>query len=366
MKKIVFTAAIICFAAFTTTLTAQDEKTEKVERKEKAEKKEKVERKETQEIIIRKKGEKDTKITVEIKGDNISINGKPLSEFKDDQITVNRRNIIIRDGKGGTRFQMTPDDLEGFSFNTVDDGEPGAFLGVTTNVYTDAADKEGAHNGAEVTNVTKGSAAEKAGLKNGDIITKVNDKKVDDPNSLSDVVTSFKPKEEVTVYFKRDGKEQSAKATLGERKESKAMSYTFMSPDGTRSFNMPRVRTIPRVELEGMSPRIWNPGSDNNFEFNGDMFPRQQKLGLKIQDTEEGKGVKVLDVDKDSPAEKAGLKKDDIVTEVGGKKIENTDDMREQLMENMEKSTYNIKATRNGNIVSFDIKIPKKLKTANL
>lgn len=358
MKKIVFTAALMCFAAFST-ITAQDDKGDKLFKTEK-------DKTETQEIIICKKGEKDTKITVEIKGDKITINGKPLNEFKDDEVTVNRRNIIIRDGKGGTRFQMRPDDFEGFSFNTVDDGEPGAFLGVTTIVYSDAGDKEGAHKGAEVTNVTKGSAAEKAGLKNGDIITKINDKKVEDPNSLSDVVTSFKPKDEVTVYYKRDGKEQSAKATLGERKESKAMAYSFNGPGGyNRSFTIPRVQVDPRVDMGDMSPRVWAPGS-GNFDFNSDMFPRQQKLGVKIQDTEEGNGVKVLDVDKDSPAEKAGLKKDDIVTEIGGKKITNTDEMREELMENMEKSTYNIKATRNGNVVSFDIKIPKKLKTANL
>ena len=360
MKKIVLTAAIMCFAAFTTTLTAQDDKGDKGAKGDK-------DKKETQEIIIRKKGQKDARISVEINGDKITINGKPLSEFKDDEITINRRNIIIRDGKGSTRFQMNPEDFEGFSWNGDDDGEPGAFLGVTTNVYIDSEDKEGKHKGAEVTNITKGSAAEKAGLKNGDIITKINDKKVDDPNSLSEVVTSFKPKEEVTVYFKRDGKEQSAKATLGERKESKSMSYSFSGPNGmARSFSMPRVHVTPEIELGDLSPRIWSPGSGNNFEFNGDMFPRHQKLGVKIQDTEEGNGVKVLDVDKDSPAEKAGLKKDDIVTEIGGKKITNTDEMREGLMDSMEKSAYNIKATRSGSTMSFDIKIPKKLKTANL
>ena len=366
MKKIVFTAAIMCFAAFTSTLSAQDDKGDKGTKGEK-------DKKETQEIIIRKKGQKDAKISVEINGDKITINGKPLSEFKDDEITINKRNIIIRDGKGATRFQMNPEDFEGFSWSGDDEGEPGAFLGVTTNVYSDSGDKEGTHKGAEVTNVTKGSAAEKAGLKNGDIITKVNDKKVDDPNSLSEVVTSFKPKDEVTVYYKRDGKEQSAKTTLGERKESKSMSYSFSGPGGlANSFTMPRIQSIPRdnmrklQELGDMSPGIWSPGSDNNFEFYGDAFPRQQKLGIKIQDTEEGKGVKVLDVDKDSPAEKAGLKKDDIVTEIGGKKVSNTDEMREGLMENMEKSVYTIKATRNGSAMSFDIRIPKKLKTANL
>ncbi len=363
MKKIVLTTAIICFAAITTPLTAQDDKGDKVAKADK-------DKKETQEIIIRKKGQKDAKISVEISGDKITINGKPLSEFKDDEITINKRNIIIRDGKGGTRFQMNPEDFEGFSFNT-DDGEPSAFLGVTTSTYSDKEDKEGTHKGAEITNVTKGSAAEKAGLKNGDVIIKINDKKVADPNSLSDVVTSFKPNEEVTVYFKRDGKEQSAKVTLGERKESKTMSYSFngpafSGPDGYgRSFSMPRVQIEPRGDMAGdMSPRIWAPGSGNNYSF--ETYPRQQKLGVKIQDTEEGNGVKVLDVDKDSPAEKAGLKKDDVVTEIAGKKITNTDEMREQLMENIEKSTYNIKATRNGNTVSFDIKIPKKLKTANL
>jgi len=359
MKKILFTAAIICFAAFTTTLTAQNDKGDKGSKSDK-------DKKESQEIIIRKKGDKDAKVTVEINGDKITINGKPLSEFKDDEITINKRNIIIRDGKGGTRFQMNPEDFEGFSWSGDDNDEQGTFLGVTTGVYNDGTE-DTKPKGAKITNVTKGSAAEKAGLKNGDVIIKINDKKVDDPNSLSDVVTSFKPKDEVTVYFMRDGKEQSAKATLGERKESKSMSYSFSGPDGTaRSFSMPRVQVVPRVDMGDMSPRIWSPRSDNNFEFYRDAFPRQQKLGLKIQDTEEGKGVKVLDVDKDSPAEKAGLKKDDIVTEIGGKKITNTDEMREELMENMEKSAYTIKATRNGSAMNFDIKIPKKLKTANL
>jgi serine protease Do len=356
MKKIVFTAALFCFAAFTTTITAQDDKGEKGEKGDKV-------KKESQEIIIRKKGEKDVKVTVEIKGDVVTINGKPLSEFKDDEITINKRNIIIRDGKGNTRFQVVPDDFEGFSLFNDDNDESGAFLGVTTGVFNDGS-KDTKPSGAQVTNITKGSAAEKAGLKNGDVIVKINDKKVEDPESLSDAVTSFKPKDEVTVYYTREGKAGSAKAILGERRESRSMAYSFSGPDGqTRSFSIPRVQAVPGVD---MSPKVWNPGSGNNFEFFADSYPRQQKLGLKIQDTEDGKGVKVLDVDKDSPAEKAGLKKDDVVTEIGGKKVSNTDEVRDQLHENMEKSAYNIKATRNGNAMSFDITIPKKLKTANL
>lgn len=358
MKKFVFTAAAICFAAFTTTLTAQDDKGEKGEKGEK-------DKKQTQEIIIRKKGEKDTKIVVEIKGDAITINGKPLSEFKDDEITVNKRSITIRDGRGNTRYKIAPDNFEGFSWNGDEDGKPSAFLGVTTKEDNDGKE-DTKSTGAEITNITKESGAEKAGLKNGDVITKINDKKVTDPESLSEVVTSFKPKEEVTVYYKRDGKESSVKATLGERK-SGAFSYSFSGPDGmAKSFSMPRVQGVPGIEFGDMSPRVWSPsaGSGNTYSF--DTYPRQQKLGLKIQDTEDGNGVKVLDVDKDSPAEKAGLKKDDVVTEIGGRKVSNTDEVRDALHDNMEKSAYNIKASRNGSAMSFDIKIPKKLKTANL
>ena len=95
-------------------------------------------------------------------------------------------------------------------------------------------------------------------------------------------------------------------------------------------------------------------------------FPRRQKLGLKIQDTEEGNGVKILEVQDSSAAATAGLKKDDIITEIGGEKVTNTDEAREQLQENNEKGTYPIKAKRNGSEMTFTIKIPKKLKTTNL
>ncbi len=104
-------------------------------------------------------------------------------------------------------------------------------------------------------------------------------------------------------------------------------------------------------------------GGNFNHDFS---FPRQQKLGLRIQDTEEGNGVKVLNVDDNSAAAKAGLKADDIITEIGGKKVMTTDEARDQLKENKDKTNYTIKVLRAGKEMSFDVKIPKKLKTANL
>lgn len=349
MKKLLLFATVLGFVALSHTAIAQDEK----EKKEK-------EKKGSQEIIIRKKGDKDSKIIVEISGDKVTINGKPLAEFKDDEITINNRKVTVWDRNGVKGFELMPDDFGGMnSFSWNGNDEPYAFLGVTT----DEDD-----NGAKVIEVTKESAAEKAGLKKDDIITKLGDKKVDGPESLTDVVRSFKPKEEVTVYYKRDGKENSMKVTLGENKGSGPFAYSFNTPGVTRAFSSPYIVQTPKAKGLNGIPKVqaWGDGESGNVEYFGELFPRHQKLGLKIQDTEDGNGVKVLDVDKDSPAEKAGLKKDDVLTEVGGKKVANTDEAREQLSQNKEKSSYNIKAKRNGNEMSFDIKIPKKLKTANL
>jgi serine protease Do len=367
MKKVLLIAAVLCFTTWSYNASAQDDKGEKGLKGDK-------DKKESQEIIIRKKGDKDTKITVEISGDKVTINGKPLSEFKDDEITINRRNIIVRDGKGNNRYSITtPDMFDGFSgFWSDDHAMSRAFLGVTTETVDD---------GAKITDVSKESAAEKSGLKEGDIITKVGDKKVEGPESLYDIISGKKPKDEVTVYYKRGGKESSTKAVLGEHKMSPAMAYSFSGPDGiAKTYTLPRkispsIKVAPRVETwntdpfaGGSFPKIYGEGlGDNyNYSFGDGVFARRARLGVKIQDTDDGNGVKILDVEKDSPADKAGLKKDDVLTEIGGEKVTNTDQAREQLSENAEKASYNVKATRNGSSMTFDIKIPKKLKTANL
>ena len=98
MKKIVFTLVTLCFMAISATVAAQDEKIKEKE-KQRIEIERKIkeidEKKQSQEIIIRKKGDKDAKITVEINGDNVTINGKPLSEFNDENLTVNKRKMTI-------------------------------------------------------------------------------------------------------------------------------------------------------------------------------------------------------------------------------------------------------------------------------
>ena len=322
----------------------------------------KPEKKETQEIIIRKKGDKDTKVTVEIAGNKVIINGKPLAEFSEDGITINNRKIIVRDGNSMS-FDFGDDlngrierNVEGF-FKNGDFGnkeqQSYTFLGVSTD-----DNKEG----ALITNVTKNSPAEKAGLQKNDIIYKVENKEINNPDNLSKVIRSMKTGEKVKVYFLRDGKKKDEKVTLAENKVMMQTNrvFSFKKPDGTE-----QTITIPRPPAPPPPPGFDEQKWDNNFD-NSFFEPNRKKLGLKIQDIEDGNGVKILDVEPSSAAAIAGLQKDDLITEIAGVKVQNTDEAREQLQVNKEKSSYTLKAKRNGNEMNFNIKIPKKLKTANL
>lgn len=351
MKKVLLAFLPWLFTAFSYKALAQEAASD--EKKE--------DKKETQEIIIRKKGDKDVNLSINITGDKVTVNGKPLIEFKDDAVSINKRNIIIRDGDDlvkldGDLLSLT-DRLGSMNWSFNDDGKPVTFLGVTT----DKVDE-----GAKISDVTEESGAAKAGLKEGDIITRFGDTKIDGPESLSKAVRARKAKDEVKITYLRDGKEKTTKATLTERKNTSVFSYS--GPDGSyKTLTIPQARAygdmLRSEKLGATVPRAYNYGGDGYTFAYG--FPRQ-KLGLKIQDTEDGNGVKVLEVEENSAAATAGVKKDDIITEIAGEKVTNTDEARDQLQENREKGSYSIKAKRNGTEMSFEIKIPKKLKTANL
>jgi serine protease Do len=90
------------------------------------------------------------------------------------------------------------------------------------------------------------------------------------------------------------------------------------------------------------------------------------KLGLSIQDTDDGIGVKVLEVDEESISSKAGIKKDDIILGVDDTDVKGTDDVVRATKTAKEKTSYKFKVKRGGSIQTMEVKIPRKLKTANL
>lgn len=300
--------------------------------------------KDIQEIVITRKGEKSNKVIVEIVGDKITVNGKPAGEYKDGDISVNTHKY-----KGWGTLVRTPRSSytitgDGNSFFTEDDNR--AMLGVVT-------DKE--DGGAEISEITKESGAEKAGLKEGDIITRLDDKKIEDPDDLTKAIRDHKPGDKVTITFLRDKKEQKVTAELT---KWKGMKFNSWSGNGQNfNFSMPeiapRIEAFPKIESDTYG-RVW------------DAYNGRPKLGLSVQDSEDGKGVKVIDVDDESNAQKAGLKEDDVITAINDKEVNSADEVAKIVRENKDKISIKMKVIRDGKAQEIDVKVPRKLKTADL
>jgi serine protease Do len=291
-----------------------------------------------EEIVIRKKGSNNEKTTIEIEGEKVIVNGKPLSEYKGDDITIMKMdrpgNIVMAPGARG--FSGSPD-VRLREFRNLSPAMAGnkAMLGVTT---------EKTDEGAKITNVTEGSGAEKAGLKKEDVITSVGDKQISGPEDLVAAIAKHKPADKVDITYNRGGKKNKTSATLSQNKSN---AYAFTIPDGNFEFNMPRSFS---PSLEG-SMFNWN---------------RKPKIGLQIQDLEEGKGVKVKEVDDSSPASKSGFKEGDVITSINGKIIEGVDEVRKEIADLKEGDSIKVNYIRDGKSQEADIKIPKRLKTADL
>lgn len=335
MNLILSAAAIATLLIAPATIHAQDEKQKEKPEKEKTEKK-------VDQIVITRKGETKQKVVVEINGDKVTVNGKPVEDLKGDDIdgvTVNRHTFK---GNGSMRTYASPQGTFSYNWNNDDamvfgGGENTAMLGVVT----DKVDE-----GAKITDVTDESGAAKAGLKEDDIITKVDDKKIEDPDDLTKVIRAHKPGDKVNITYLRNKKEQKATAELGKWKGA--------------GFNA--LAKIPDMDwnVTGPKSKLTVPGQ--YFAY-GDNRP---KLGLSVQDTEDGKGVKVIDVDDEGNANKAGVKENDVITAINDKEVNSADEVARIVRESRDKSSLMLKVKRNGKIQNIEVKMPRKLKTADL
>ena len=104
-----------------------------------------------------------------------------------------------------------------------------ARLGITVR---DAADTTGAEitDGAEIQEITNGSAADDAGLEQGDVITKIDDHLVNSSDALVATVRSYRPGDEVEVTYQRDGETDTDHADVGVRRRLEQLLASPLDP----------------------------------------------------------------------------------------------------------------------------------------
>jgi len=333
------------------------------------------------------KKEVDVNMTVVVDGNKVTINGKEVDE-NDPRLQI--------EGKGNKRIILKKLDkqpriiVEGKPLNSLDYGkgleldgdiiinENGkdnfdiivpnqaktneAFLGVVT---------EQTEQGAKVNQVSEGSPAAKAGLKEGDIITKVNDIKIDGPASLYDAIGKSKPEDKVTISYIRSGKTNTLVASLAKNKNTMQY-YNFSSPEGqgAPSFDMsPRQYFDPNTRKLQPSPRGFSFAIPNFPGMEGMTIPgfeNKPKLGISIEDLETGDGVKITNVAENSAAAKSGLLENDIIVQVNDQKIKEVDALKPLLKDAKEGTSFTFQVKRNKELKTILVKLPKKLKTADL
>lgn len=110
-----------------------------------------------------------------------------------------------------------------FDFDEMHGGADKPFLGVTPG--------EEVEEGVEIGSVIEGSAAEGIGLQSGDVIKQIDGKDIGDFDDLVEVLSYYKPGDEITIDFEREGNEMREVAALKSRADSHQHGNVFRFHD---------------------------------------------------------------------------------------------------------------------------------------
>jgi Do/DeqQ family serine protease len=160
--------------------------------------------------------------------------------------------------------------------------------------------------GVLVSNVRPGSAADKAGIKRGDIITAINDEKIEDGNTLRNKVAGTLPGTQIKVTVLRDGKEQEFSPVLDE----------FV---------------IDQKNSENPGSQDKKENSKESGKLGLELKPLNPEDAQKLRLPEEVKGLLVIDVDPNGAAAEAGILRGDVIMEVNRQPVTTLEEMKAAL-----------------------------------
>jgi membrane-associated protease RseP (regulator of RpoE activity) len=223
---------------------------------------------------------KDLGIENELQQLNIDINNGDAFDFNWDETAFQNMMDSIKLPPMPPLPPLPPmPNAESFSFNSNK-----AFLGVHTEKISE---------GAKITSVIENTPAAEVGLIEGDIIIKIDDRTIESPSNLSEVIGLYEPGFPIKITFLRKGNTETITATLKENEKYRA----WEKFDSVRGFN-------------------WNEDRGNLFEIKSRAF-----LGVYLDENSDNAGVLISGIEENSAAEESGLKTGDILTEIDGKKV---------------------------------------------
>jgi serine protease Do len=208
-------------------------------------------------------------------------------------------------------------------------------LGVTVQELTaDLASSLGLRDvrGALVSGVDASGPAAEAGLARGDVVTAIDGRPIDDSNALRNIVAGTRPGTTVTLDVLRDGRAQSARATLAEL------------PSGTQA-----------AARRGGD----DDGEERPGRFGMSVQPLTPDLAAQLGLPGTQAGVVITAVDPSGQAAAAGLREGDVIERVNGRGVTDVGGLRAALDGATDKPAL-LLVTRDGTSVFVPLKAPPK------
>jgi serine protease Do len=227
--------------------------------------------------------------------------GGPLVNLDGEVVGV---NTLIQVGAGGSYgFAIPVNEVRRVAQALLKEGRVRyPYLGIMLTDVKDLDDAQKAKvgknlpgSGAFVAELTPGAPALKAGIRPGDIITGINNQKVNGASDVVDYVSAQNIGSKVTLAYLRDGRASTVSVTLGEL------------PDEDQ--RQPESQARIGMALQTLSPDV------------------ADSLGIDRAT----KGAVITDVLAGSPAESAGLKPGDVIVEVDRRAVGTADEAIEAL-----------------------------------
>ena len=279
-----------------------------------------------------------TNLSITVDGDQVMLNGEKVDPRDPRLKKIKRINVL-----GGLNSKT----IKGLILDPLAPEAPPApmnkaFLGVSTETSSE---------GALVVEVSPESPAAKAGLAEDDIITQVNKDPIKKQSDLYAAIGKYKEGDKVIIEYLRDGKKNKKEIVLAKNKmEARTEVYEFVPDNFNQNFNK-------NIRKGYALPNL--PNLDEIF-----VNTKKPKLGISIEDLEEGNGVKITAVNEASPASKAGLKIGDIITSIDKHEVNEVNDIKWQNFDAGQ--TLKLSIMRNKEVKTIEVKIPKKINSADL
>jgi serine protease Do len=283
-----------------------------------------------------------TNLSITVDGDQVMLNGEKVDPRDPRLKKIKRINVL-----GGPNSKT----IKGLLLDPLAPEAPPApmnkaFLGVSTETSSE---------GALVVEVSPESPAAKAGLAEDDIITQVNKDPIKKQSDLYAAIGKYKEGDKVTIEYLRDGKKNKKEIVLAKNKmEAITEAYEFVPDNFNQNFN----KDFNKNFRKGFAlPNL--PNLEEIY-----VNTKKPKLGISIEDLEEGNGVKITAVNEASPASKAGLKIGDIITSIDKHEVKEVNDIKWQYFDAGQ--TLKLSIMRNKEVKTIEVKIPKKINSADL